>query len=163
MSLVAQCMTKSECNDYKDNSHVAGSLTSDTMKIYWEGNRLHVINSVINNHYRNIGYREGKFNFYFEWFNQHSNSGQLFYCPGVPLLYIVAPALPTPTAYDFCAFVSDGSCGLVINEGVWHTNPIPIANENISLLTTQSRIDSTTDVFLSRQYRQIINVNLDPS
>ena len=135
-------------------------LDSDEMSMYWQEECLAASNKVIDQIFANIAYREQQ-SYFVEWFNQHVDSGQKFYCPGKTLLFILAPPIDHPRAEDFKAFIADGNHGVIIAPGVWHTNPIPLTNNEVTLITTQSVIDVSCDCSLSKEYNQWLRVKVN--
>ncbi|WP_428242695.1 methyltransferase domain-containing protein [Gynuella sp.] len=133
-------------------------LGTDDMTMTWQQEVLHARNKVLKHCYENIAYRDEQHGYFIEWFNQHVESGQKFYCPGVPLLYVLAAPGDHPKAQDFKAFIADGSHGVIINPGVWHTNPIPLIDTEVTLTTTQSIVDASCDYSLSAENNQWLNI-----
>ena len=136
-------------------------LSCDEMTMQWQGEQLSASNKVLGHVYENIAYRDDQQNYFAEWFNQHVESGQKFYCPGKALLFILAEPVEQPQARDFKAFIADGSHGVVINPGVWHTNPIPLTDTEVTLITTQSIVDVSCDCSLSGEHNQWLQVKVN--
>ena len=129
-----------------------GQIVEGAMKVYWEKETLYAANEAINKVYKDVAYKDEKGAIYVEWFNSHEDGGQAFYCKGKKLLYILAPNIPNPSPQDFRALVADGSNGVLINPGVWHTNPIPLEEEEVLVLSKQSTIDATVDCRLLQEH-----------
>ena len=65
-------------------------------------------------------------------FAYHTDAGQAFYpsrhCPTV---FMVGPVKETLAPGDLRAFYSDGSLGICVRVGVWHTVPICLQGEEV--------------------------------
>ena len=53
--------------------------------------------------------------------NYHDDGGQAFIAPGVPTVYLLAPSGDDITPDRFVAVYSDGTYGMNMHPGVWHT------------------------------------------
>ena len=80
----------------------------------------------------------------------HDDAGQSFYpsrhCPTV---FWVAPAQPMIEPADLRAFYSDGSLGICMHLGVWHTMPVCLRGDE-EYLTARGNLDyheHSIDVF----------------
>ena len=63
--------------------------------------------------------------------NYHADGGQAFIAPGVPTVYLLAPPGDDIVPDDFVAVYSDGSVGMNMHPGVWHTAPLPLADRAV--------------------------------
>jgi len=65
-------------------------------------------------------------------FAYHTDAGQSFYpSRHRPTVFIVGPIGPTLDPADLRAFHSDGSVGICLRVGVWHTFPICLEGEEV--------------------------------
>ena len=128
-----------------------GTLVTGDMTVAWDAESLSAYNQALDYQCRNLAYRDRQGNIYLEWFNRHDDGGQAFLCPGKKLLYILAPPVANPRSKDFQAFVSDGNHGIILQPGVWHTNPIPLADNQVIITTQQCKLDATVDCHLASE------------
>ena len=137
-----------------------GTLVNGEMTVAWESESLYAYNQAINYHCSDVAYRDSQGSIYVEWFNSHEDGGQAFICPGKRILYIVAECLPNPKPENFQAFISDGRYGVIIQPGVWHTNPIPLVEDNqIILRTRQGGLNATVDCHLASEYSTWLKIS----
>ena len=126
-------------------------LVEGDMTVAWESESLSAYNQAINYECRDLAHRDREGNIYLEWFNRHEDGGRAFICPDHKLLYVIAAPVSDPKPQDFQAFVSNGSHGVILQSGVWHTNPIPLEDNQVCITTRQCELDATVDCHLASE------------
>ncbi|NER39123.1 MAG: methyltransferase domain-containing protein [Oscillatoria sp. SIO1A7] len=133
-------------------------LVEAEMIVTWDSESLSAENKAINYKCPNLAHRDCEGNIYLEWFNRHEDGGQAFICPGHKLLYVIAPPVSNPKPQDFQAFVSNGSYGVMLQPNVWHTNPIPLEDLEVRILTRQCELDATIDCHLASEHQTWLKI-----
>jgi sarcosine/dimethylglycine N-methyltransferase len=136
-----------------------GKIVQGEMDVFWESATLHASNKAINYECKDIASRDQSGRIYIEWFNCHEDGGQAFYCPGKKLLYLLAPPTLHPKPQDFKAYLADGSQGVLIKPGVWHSNPIPLIDDTTRVITRQSDMNATVDCRLLEEFNCWLSIN----
>ena len=91
--------------------------------------------------------------------NYHDDGGQAFIAPRVPAVYLVAPPGDEVTLGSFVALYSDGSVGINLHPGVWHTAPLPLASA-ATFITKQGSIHATVALWARREFGCLLEVPL---
>ncbi len=91
--------------------------------------------------------------------NYHDDGGQAFVAPGVPTVFLVAPPGDDVEPGDFVALWSDGSSGLNMAPGVWHTAPLPLA-DRATFHNRQGSIHATVGLWARREWGLLLDVPL---
>ena len=128
------------------------------MEMSWNSDSLSAYNKAIQYECRDLAYRDHKGNIYIEWFNRHEEGGQAFIAPDHKLLYVIAASIDNPKPHDFKALISNGNDGVIIKPGVWHTNPIPLENNQVNITTRQCELDATVDCHIASEYLNWLKV-----
>lgn len=130
------------------------------MIVGWDCDSLSAYNQAIDYRCRDLAYRDRQGNIYLEWFDRHEAGGQAFICPESQLLYVVAPPIPNPKPQDFRAFISDRSDGVMLKPNVWHTNPIPLEDCQVTITTKQCELNATVDCHLASEHQSWLKIRL---
>ncbi len=91
--------------------------------------------------------------------NYHDDGGQAFFAPGIPTVFLLAPPGDDVTPTDFVALYSDGSLGLAMHPGVWHTAPLPLA-ARATYENKQGSIHATVGLWARREWGVLFDVPL---
>ncbi len=94
--------------------------------------------------------------------NYHDDGGQAFIAPGVPTVFLAAPPGDDVAPADFVALYSDGTHGLNMHAGVWHTAPLPLA-ERATFANRQGSIHATVALWARREWGLLLDVPLRPA
>ena len=94
--------------------------------------------------------------------NYHDDGGQAFIAPGVPTVFLLAPPGDDITPDKFVAVYSDGTYGMNMHPGVWHTAPLPLA-ERASYDNRQGSIHATVGVWARQEWGLLLDVPLTPA
>lgn len=130
------------------------------MIVSWDGDFFSAYNQAIDYRCRDLAYRDPEGNIYLEWFDRHEEGGQAFICPDSQLLYVVAPPIANPIPLDFRAFISDRSQGVMLQPNVWHTNPIPLENRQVTITTRQCELNATVECHLASEHKSWLKIRL---
>ena len=93
--------------------------------------------------------------------NYHDDGGQAFIAPGVPTVFLLAPPGDNVTPADFKAFFSDGTVGMNMDPGVWHTAPLPLA-DFATYDNKQGSIHATIGLWARAEWGLLLDVPLTP-
>ncbi len=91
--------------------------------------------------------------------NYHDDAGQAFIAPGVPTVFLAAPPGDDVTPGDFVALHSDGSLGLNLHPGTWHTAPLPLA-PRATYDNKQGSIHATVALWARQEWGLLLEVPL---
>ena len=91
--------------------------------------------------------------------NYHADGGQAFIAPGVPTVFLVAPQGDDVGPGDFVALYSDGSLGLNMHTGVWHTAPLPLASRAV-FDNRRGSVHATVGLWARREFGGLFEVPL---
>ena len=91
--------------------------------------------------------------------NYHDDGGQAFIARGVPTVFLVAPPGDEPSPDDFVALYSDGTAGLNMRPGVWHTAPLPLADRAV-YDNKQGSIHATMGLWARKEWGALFEVPL---
>ena len=94
----------------------------------------------------------------------HDDAGQSFYpsrhCPSV---FWIAPVQPMIEPEDLIPFYSDGSLGVCMNIGVWHTMPVCLTGDEV-YMTARGTLDyhaHSIDVFFYKDRNLALEPDMD--
>ncbi len=91
--------------------------------------------------------------------NYHDDGGQAFIAPGVPTVYLLAPPGDDVRPDDFVALYSDGTYGVNMHPGVWHTAPLPLA-DRATFGNKQGSIHATVGLWARQEWGLLFDVPL---
>lgn len=94
--------------------------------------------------------------------NYHDDGGQAFIAPGVPTVYLLAPPGDDVAPDDFIALYSDGTYGVNMHPGVWHTAPLPLA-ARATYDNKQGSVHATVGLWARREWGLLLDVPLVPA
>ena len=94
--------------------------------------------------------------------NYHNDGGQAFIAPGVPTVFLLAPPGDSVTPDDFVAIYSDGTFGMNMHPGVWHTAPLPLARK-ATFDNRQGSIHATVAIWAREEWGLLLDVPLVPA
>ncbi len=95
------------------------------------------------------------------WLSSHLDAGEAFIPKnGEPGIFLVAPPKDDVTPEDFVAFYCDGSCGISIHPGVWHTAPLSLSAQKVVYQRKQGSIYATIDCFLIKEHKTWLKIPL---
>ncbi len=94
--------------------------------------------------------------------NYHDHGGQAFIAPGVPTVFLLAPPGDDVTPDDFVALYSDGTHGVNMHPGVWHTAPLPLA-ARATFANKQGSIHATVALWAREEWDLLLDVPLVPA
>ncbi len=95
------------------------------------------------------------------WLSAHLDAGEaLIPKNGEPSIFLVAPPKEDVKPEDFLALYSDGSCGISIHPGVWHTAPISLSEKEVVYQRKQGSIYATIDCFLLKEHNTWLKIPL---
>ena len=95
------------------------------------------------------------------WLSAHLDAGEAFMPKnGEPSIFLLAPPKEDVKPEDFVALYSDGSCGISIHPGVWHTNPLSLSEKEVVYQRKQGSIYATTDCVLTKEHNTWLKVPL---
>jgi hypothetical protein len=94
--------------------------------------------------------------------NYHDDGGQAFIAPSVPTVFLLAPPGDDVKPDDFVAFYSDGTYGMNMDPGVWHTAPLPLA-ERATYDNKQGSIHATVALWAREEWGLLLDVPLIPA
>jgi len=96
------------------------------------------------------------------WLSAHLDAGEAFMPKnGEPSIFLLAPPKEDVTPQDFVALYSDGSCGISIHPGVWHTNPLSLSEKEVVYQRKQGSIYATIDCVLTKEHNTWLKIPLD--
>ena len=91
--------------------------------------------------------------------NYHDDGGQAFIAPGVPTVFLLAPPGDDVTPDRFRAVYSDGTHGMNMHPGVWHTAPLCLA-ERATYGNRQRSIHATVGLWARQEWGLLLDVPL---
>ena len=91
--------------------------------------------------------------------NYHDDGGQAFIARGVPTVYLVASPGGDVTPDSFVALYSDGSVGINLHPGVWHTAPLPLS-QSVTFDNKQGSIHATVGLWARQEFGRLLEVPL---
>ncbi len=94
--------------------------------------------------------------------NYHDDGGQAFFAPGVPTVFLLAPPGDDVAPEDFVALYSDGAFGVNMHPGVWHTAPLPLADQ-ATFENKQGSIHATVALWARQEWGLLFDVPLVPA
>ena len=95
------------------------------------------------------------------WLSAHLDAGEAFIAKnGEPGIFLLAPPKEDVKPEDFVAFYSDGSCGISMHPGVWHTTPLSLSEQEVVYKRKQGSIYATIDCFLSKEHNTWLKIPL---
>ncbi|NES21547.1 MAG: hypothetical protein F6K41_22115 [Symploca sp. SIO3E6] len=95
------------------------------------------------------------------WLSAHLDAGEAFIAKnGEPGIFLLAPPKEDVKPEDFVAFYSDGSCGISIHPGVWHTTPISLSKQEVVYKRKQGSIYATIDCVLTKEHNTWLKIPL---
>ncbi len=95
------------------------------------------------------------------WLSAHLDAGEAFIPKnGEPSIFLVAPPKDNVKPEDFVALYCDGSCGISIHPGVWHTAPLSLSNQEVVYQRKQGSIYATVDCFLLKEHNTWLKIPL---
>lgn len=93
--------------------------------------------------------------------NYHDDGGQAFIAPGVPTVFLLAPPGDDVTPDRFRAIYSDGTHGMNMFPGVWHTAPLPLT-DRATYDNRQGSIHATVGLWAREEWGLLLDVPLMP-
>lgn len=94
--------------------------------------------------------------------NYHDDGGQAFLAPGIPTVFLLAPPGDDITPDKFVAIYSDGTRGMNMHPGTWHTAPLPLV-ERATYDNRQGSIHATVGVWARQEWGLLLDVPLVPA
>ena len=94
--------------------------------------------------------------------NYHDDGGQAFIAPGVPTVFLLAPPGDDVAPDRFRAVYSDGTYGMNMDPGVWHTAPLCLA-ERATFDNRQGSIHATVGLWAREEWGLLLDVPLMPA
>ncbi|MEA5469994.1 ureidoglycolate lyase [Spirulina sp. 06S082] len=95
------------------------------------------------------------------WLSAHLDAGEAFIPKnGEPSIFLVAPPQEDVKPEDFVALYSDGTLGISMHPGVWHTTPLSLCEREIVYQRKQGSIYATVDCFLSKEHNACLKIPL---
>jgi len=91
--------------------------------------------------------------------NYHDDGGQAFIAPGVPTVFLLAPPGDDVTPDQFRAIYSDGTYGMNMHPGVWHTAPLCLT-EHATYDNRQGSIHATVGLWARDEWGLLLDVPL---
>ena len=149
-----------------------GVTVEGPFDIFWEGEMMYSQNNAVGRRDL-LGWRidpeeargdrqpEDRSRLLVDEVNYHDDGGQAFIAPGVPTVFLLAPPGDDVTPSDFTAFYSDGTYGMNMDPGVWHTAPLPLA-ERATYDNKQGSIHATVGVWARKEWGLLLDVPLTP-
>ncbi len=142
-----------------------GSVIEEEFKVYWRGKTIlsaghqnargGVAGKVLVEPESNSQYA------LVHWLSAHLDAGEAFIPKnGEPSIFLVAPAKEDVRPEDFVAFYSDGSCGIYMHPGVWHTNPLTLSGQEVIYERKQGSIYATVDCVLAKECNTWLKIPL---
>ncbi|MDY6803080.1 MAG: hypothetical protein SXA11_04645 [Cyanobacteriota bacterium] len=142
-----------------------GTVLEEEFKVYWRGSTMFsaghqnarggVTGKVISEPESNSKY------VLLHWLSAHLDAGEAFIPKnGEPSIFLVAPPKEDVKPEDFVALYSDGSCGISIDPGVWHTTPLSLGEKEVVYKRKQGSIYATIDCFLLKECNTWLKIPL---
>ncbi|AOX02922.1 hypothetical protein BJP34_28880 [Moorena producens PAL-8-15-08-1] len=142
-----------------------GTVIEEEFRVYWEGSTLFsaghqnarggAAGKIISEPESNSTY------ILVNWLSAHLDAGEGFMPKnGEPSIFLLAPPKEDVKPEDFVALYSDGSCGISIHPGVWHTNPISLSGKEVVYQRKQGSIYATIDCFLTKEHNTWLKIPL---
>lgn len=95
------------------------------------------------------------------WLSAHLDAGEAFIPKnGEPSIFLLAPPKEDVKPEDFVALYSDGSCGICMHPGVWHTAPLSLSPEEVVYQRKQGSIYATIDCLLLKEQNTLLKIPL---
>ena len=94
--------------------------------------------------------------------NYHDDGGQAFIALGIPTVFLLAPPGDDITPDKFVAIYSDGTYGMNMHPGTWHTAPLPLA-ERATYDNRQGSIYATVGLWAREEWGLLLDVPLVPA
>ncbi len=141
-----------------------GGVAEGPFDVYWDGDEMYSRNRAIGRADL-LGWAAGpgeRSRLLVDEVNYHDDGGQAFVAPGVPTVFLVAPPGDDVTPYDFVALYSDGSSGMNLHPGVWHTAPLPLV-DSATFDNRQGSIHATVGLWASQEWGLLLDVPLRPA
>lgn len=142
-----------------------GTVIEEEFKVYWRGSTMFSAN-----HQNARGGATGKIVFEPEtkskyvlvnWLSAHLDAGEAFIPKnGEPGIFLVAPPKEEIKPEDFVALYSDGSCGISMHSGVWHTTPLSLSEQEVVYKRKQGSIYATVDCYLLKELNTWLKIPL---
>ncbi len=142
-----------------------GSVIEEEFKVYWRGKTI-----LSAGHQNARGGVAGKVLVESEsdskyalvhWLSAHLDAGEAFIPKnGEPSIFLVAPPKDDVQPEDFVALYSDGSHGIHMHPGVWHTNPLTLSGHEVVYQRKQGSIYATVDCVLARESNTWLKIPL---
>lgn len=142
-----------------------GSVIEEEFKVYWRGTTI-----LSAGHQNARGGAAGKVleepesNCKYalvHWLSAHLDAGEAFIPKnGEPSIFLLAPPKDDIQPEDFVAFYSDGSSGIYMHPGVWHTNPLTLSGHEVVYCRKQGSIYATVDCMLAKECNTWLKIPL---
>ena len=142
-----------------------GAVIEEEFKVYWRGSTM-----LSAGHQNARGGATGKIvsepesptkYVLVNWLSAHLDAGEAFIPKkGEPSIFLVAPPKEDVKAEDFVALYCDGSCGLSMHPGVWHTTPLSLSEQEVVYRRKQGSIYATVDCFLLKEQNTCLKIPL---
>ncbi|MGB7274925.1 MAG: ureidoglycolate lyase [Geitlerinemataceae cyanobacterium] len=95
------------------------------------------------------------------WLSAHLDAGEAFIPKnGEPSIFLLAPPKDDVKPEDFVALYCDGSCGISMHPGVWHTTPLSLSEQEVVYKRKQGSIYATVDCVLSKEHNTWLKIPL---
>lgn len=142
-----------------------GTVIEEEFRVYWQGStvlsaghqnaRGGVTGKIVSDPETNYKY------VLVNWLSAHLDAGEAFIPKnGKPGIFLLAPPKEDVTPEDFVALYSDGSSGISIHPGVWHTTPISLCEKEVIYKRKQGRIYATIDCVLTKEHNTWLKIPL---
>ncbi len=145
-----------------------GTVIEEEFKVYWRGSTVFSAG-----HHNARGGATGKVfsepesnskYVLVNWLSAHLDGGEAFIPKnGEPSIFLVAPPKEDVKPEDFLALYSDGSCGISMHPGVWHTAPLSLSEREVIYKRKQGSIYATIDCLLLKEQNTWLKIPLCPS
>jgi len=144
-----------------------GTVIEEEFKVYWRGSTMFSAG-----HQNARGGATGKVfsepesnskYVLVNWLSAHLDGGEAFIPKnGEPSIFLVAPPQEDVKPEDFVALYSDGSCGISMHPGVWHTAPLSLSEREVIYKRKQGSIYATIDCLLLKEQNTWLKIPLCP-
>lgn len=142
-----------------------GTVLEEEFRVYWQGAtvlsaghqnaRGGVTGKIVSDPETNSKY------VLVNWLSAHLDAGEAFISKnGEPGIFLFAPPKEDVKPEDFVAFYSDGSSGISIHPGVWHTTPISLCEKEVVYKRKQGSIYATIDCVLTKEHNTWLKIPL---
>ncbi|MGD1700329.1 ureidoglycolate lyase [Dapis sp. BLCC M229] len=142
-----------------------GAVLEEEFKVYWRGSTVFSAG-----HQNARGGATGKIvsdpksqskYVLLNWLSAHLDAGEaLMPKNGEPSIFLVAPPKEDVKPEDFVALYSDGSCGISMHAGVWHTAPLSLSEKEVVYQRKQGSIYATIDCLLLKEHNTWLKIPL---